>query len=288
MKETMFVSFSGGRTSGFMCHWLLENKSDEYDFIFVFANTAQEHEKTLEFVDKCDKAFGLNLAWVETVVHGPGVGCTHKIVDFDSASRMGEPFEEVIKKYGISNPDYPHCTRELKLSPMFSYKRSLGFKSNHQMAIGIRSDEIDRMSPKAKENGLVYPLCTMTQTTLAEVRHWWAEQDFDLDLPTHYGNCVTCWKKSDRKLKTVAKHDPHYFDFMKRMEKEHGYTGTGDTKRVFFRRYRTTQDILAESKIPFKEFIDTMPDYQLSLLGPSEIAEEDKEEECGASGCEIQ
>ena len=37
-KETMFVSFSGGRTSGYMCRWLLDNKADEYDFIFVFAN----------------------------------------------------------------------------------------------------------------------------------------------------------------------------------------------------------------------------------------------------------
>ena len=54
-KDVMFVSFSGGRTSGYMCQWLLENKSDQYDFIFVFANTGLEHEKTLEFVDKCDK-----------------------------------------------------------------------------------------------------------------------------------------------------------------------------------------------------------------------------------------
>ena len=70
-KKTMFVSFSGGRTSGYMCHYLIQNKSDEYDFIFVFANTGLEHEKTLEFVDKCDKHFGLNLVWVEAVVHEP-------------------------------------------------------------------------------------------------------------------------------------------------------------------------------------------------------------------------
>ena len=64
MKETLFVSFSGGRTSAYMCWWLLKNKSDEYDFIFVFANTGQEHEKTLEFVNECDKRFGLNLVWL--------------------------------------------------------------------------------------------------------------------------------------------------------------------------------------------------------------------------------
>ncbi|MCJ7824256.1 MAG: phosphoadenosine phosphosulfate reductase family protein, partial [Anaerolineales bacterium] len=63
------MSFSGGRTSGYMCHWLLENKANEYEFIFVFANTGLEHEKTLEFVDQCDKALGLNLTWVEAVVN---------------------------------------------------------------------------------------------------------------------------------------------------------------------------------------------------------------------------
>ena len=104
MKETLFVSFSGGRTSGYMCHWLLENKADEYELIFVFANTGLEHEKTLEFVHKCDKVFKLNLVWVEAVVNPvKGRGVTHRIVDYFSAARNGEPFEEVIKKYGIPN-----------------------------------------------------------------------------------------------------------------------------------------------------------------------------------------
>ena len=283
-KKTMFVSFSGGRTSGYMCHYLIQNKSDEYDFIFVFANTGLEHEKTLEFVDKCDKHFGLNLVWVEAVVHEDRVACTHKKVDFKSAARTGAPFEKVIEKYGITNKDWPHCTRELKLSPMMHYKRSIGFPSNALMAIGIRSDEIDRMSPTAKENGLIYPLCTMTQTTEADIRHWWAKQPFDLDLPTHMGNCVTCWKKSDRKLKTIARHNPEYFDFMDRMEREHprsGHTGGSWQDRVFFRKKRTAQDILLASKTPFVEFVDEMPPLQVGMFDDQDI-----EEDCG-SGCEI-
>ena len=299
MKETMFVSFSGGRTSGYMCHWLLENKTDEYDFIFVFANTGLEHEKTLIFVDRCDKEWGLNVVWVEAVVnpvHGKGV--THKIVDFESAARLGEPMEDVIKKYGIPNQDYPHCTRETKLSPMFDYKRSLGFKPNHQMAIGIRSDEPRRLSGSAKEQGLVYPLAQWTQCSEPEVRHWWAAQDFDLDLPVHYGNCVTCWKKSDRKLMTIAKYDPQDFGFMNRMELEYpraGHTGESYADRVFFRRHRTAQDILEASKQPFKEFVDNMPELQIDLLSPDdrvaillEMDDMDEEEDCGSSGCEIQ
>ena len=281
----MFVSFSGGRTSGYLCYYLIENKSDEYDFIFVFANTGLEHEKTLEFVDKCDKHFGLNLVWVEAVVNPEkGKGVTHEIVNFETASRRGEPMERVIEKYGIPNTDYPHCTRETKMSPMFSYKRSIGFPTKHPMAIGIRADEIDRMSPTAKDNGLVYPLCTMTQRTEADVRHWWAKQPFDLDLPTYMGNCITCWKKSDRKLKTIARHNPEYFDFMDRMEREHpraGHTGESYQDRVFFRKKRTAQDILLASKTPFAEFVDQMPPLQEGMFDDQDI-----EEDCG-SGCEI-
>ena len=284
-KPTLFVSFSGGRTSAFMCRWLLDNKADEYEFIFAFANTGQEHEKTLDFVDRCDKEWGLNVTWVEAVVNPiPGKGVTHTVVDYESAFRGGEPFERVIKKYGIPNNDYPHCTRELKLSPMFSYKRFLGFPSNHPMAIGIRCDEIDRMSKTAKENGLVYPLTDVPYATKEYMRHWWADQPFDLDLPEHLGNCVTCWKKSDRKLLTIAKHEPERFEFFNRMEKQYADAGAGDAQRVFFRRYRTAQNFLDESKQPFKEFVDTMPELQLGMdLDPM-----DKESDCGSESCEIQ
>ncbi len=283
-KPTLFVSFSGGRTSAYMCWWLLENKADEYDLKFVFANTGLEHEKTLEFVDRCDREFGLDLTWVEAVVNPErGKGVTHTIVDLQTASRQGEPFEKVIQKYGISNNDYPHCTRDLKLLPMQSWFRSLGFKTHHPCCIGIRPDEIDRMSPTAKENGLVYPLTETPCATKEYIRHWWAEQPFDLGLPEHYGNCVTCWKKSDRKLLTIAKHEPERFEFMNRMERLYPDAGAGDQQRVFFRKYRTAQYYLDGSTQPFKEFIDHMPELQLGMFDPMDI-----EADCGSETCEIQ
>jgi len=281
-KPTLFVSFSGGRTSGYMCHWLLENKADKYDLKFVFANTGQEHEKTLEFVDKCDKHFGLNLVWVEAVVnpeHGKGI--RHKIVDYETAARDGEPFEAFIAKHGIPNAAYNQCSERIKSYPMESYRRSLGFKSNHQTAVGIRSDEIDRASPTAKKNGLIYPLITMTQVTKADVFHWWAEQPFDLEIPEHHGNCLWCWKKSDRKLWTLAKYHPEWFAFPDRMEREHKQTGPADEDRVFFRNHRTVQDILEEIKTPFVEFEENRPPLQLGMFDPIDI-----ESDCG-SGCEI-
>ena len=266
-----------------MCQWLIENKADAYDFIFTFANTGLEHEKTLEFVDQCDKHFGLNLVWLEAVVNPEkGKGIRHKIVDFETASRNGEPFEAAILKYGIFNQPYPNCTGRLKREVIESYKRSIGLKTRHLTAIGIRSDEIDRMSPSAKKSGWIYPLINMTEATKASVRHWWTDQSFDLDLPEHLGNCVTCWKKSNRKLMTIAKHEPERFEFMDRMERENSHIKCGGKPRSFFRQNKTAQDIIAAAQQPFNEFVDRMPELQLGMFEPMDL-----EADCGA-GCEIQ
>lgn len=272
MTKTIIGSFSGGRTSGFKCKWLLDSKSDEYNLVFAFANTGLEHEKTLDFVNECDKRWGLNLVWLEAVVHhGERKGTGYKVVTYETASRNGEPFEEVIKKYGIANKDYPHCNREMKLAPLNAWKRDN--YPNALYSVGIRVDEIDRMAADADEKGIIYPLISMKPTTKEEIRHWWKQQEFDLGIPEHMGNCMTCWKKSDRKLMTIAKHEPERFEFMRRMEKEHSLSGaqmfdeSGNPKpRRWFRKYRTVDDIIASSKQPFVEFVDHMPEWQLDMF----------------------
>ena len=39
IKKKLLVSFSGGETSAYMAQWLKANKSNEFEMIFVFANT---------------------------------------------------------------------------------------------------------------------------------------------------------------------------------------------------------------------------------------------------------
>lgn len=265
MKGTLVVSVSGGRTSEYMSKWLIDNKSNEYNLVHVFMNTGQEHEKTLEFVNRCDKEFNQSLIWIEAVTHhGERKGCTHKIVTFETASRSGEPFEEVIKKYGIPNVDYPHCNRELKLNPFNSLMRELRLRNSYR-AIGIRVDEIDRMSSKKEEERIIYPLVGMNPTTKAEIRHWWKDQEFDLEVDEHLGNCVTCWKKSKRKLMTIAKNEPGRFDFFNRMEKQYTNSGAGDQSRVFFRQHKSVLDVFSDAKESFVEFVDSMPELQTSM-----------------------
>ena len=107
MKENLVVLFSGGRTSAYMSLWIKRNWSHKYNIKFVFANTGQEHEKTLEFVNICDIEMSLDLTWIETNINEKGVGSSYKIVTFETASRDGVPFEDMVKKYGLPNKDFP-------------------------------------------------------------------------------------------------------------------------------------------------------------------------------------
>src|ERR1039458_5841016 len=129
MRLKLFVSVSGGETSGYMAKRLRDEYSDVYDMQFGFANTGLEKLATLVFVERMHTEWEMPITWLEAVTHpGERVGCTHKIVDLATAARKGEPFEEVIKKYGIPNKMYPHCTRELKLNAIRSYLASIDWE----------------------------------------------------------------------------------------------------------------------------------------------------------------
>lgn len=288
-RPRLGISFSGGRTSAVMTKMCLETMSDDYDISVTFANTGQEHEATLDFVRDCDENLGFNTVWLEAVVGEDGLGIRHKVVDYDSASRNGEPFESVISKYGIPCMSHPQCTSRLKEEVMYDYRRSLGWKKGtYYTAIGIRADEIDRISARKDELMLMYPLVRMGWTVemvKAECKKW----DFDLKIPgDHYGNCVTCWKKSDRKLFTIAQDDPKLFDSFMAIEKDYGHVNAPDNDRVFFRKHRSAEDMLIASNGNFVRFEDYRPELQLRLIsdGCFDIDELDKEDSCGAS-CEI-
>lgn len=247
------ASFSGGRTSAYMCKILLEQYPRDH-LAFVFMNTGAEDPETLEFVNFCDIHFGLNLVWLEAVVHhGKRVGCTHRQVDFYSADRDGRTFKEVCKKYGIPNKSYPHCNRELKLNPFNSWMRERAPDS--ERSIGIRVDEIDRMSVNAERDRIIYPL-VKAGVNKADVMGFWSRMPFDLEVPEHRGNCVTCWKKSDRKLKTLAHESPEDFDLFKEIELDCGNCGAENNSGKFFRGHKSCNDIIAASSDEFKLFSD--------------------------------
>lgn len=162
----------------------------------------------------------------------------------------------------------PHCTRELKQTPIKAYARSLGWK-DYYTAIGIREDEIDRMSVKRKEARLIYPLISMRPMTKPKINFWWSQQPFRLNLKGYQGNCITCWKKSDNKLYQIAKENEYAFNFFGKMEARYGnYIPESRLKLMearnelpqlpstFFRKNRSAIDIVNESKGVFTRVID--------------------------------
>ena len=245
---TLQISFSGGRTSAYMTKLLLDNWHDKYNFIVTFANTGLEHEKTLEFVRNCDTVFGFNTVWLETVVHhGEKKGSGFKVVSYETASRNGEPFTEVIKKYGIPNPSYLHCTRELKLAPMRSYLASLGI--NHKdipTAIGIRVDELRRVKKSAEVENIIYPLVNTWPSDKQDVLDWWEDQLFDLNIDEWDGNCKGCYKKSFKKLFKQLDSDPDLLQWHQNMESLYSTVGVTQkgTSRMFFRNHLSSKQVL--------------------------------------------
>ena len=99
-----------------MAKLLVDKYKGKRDIYTIFANTGKEREETLEFVNMCDIEFSLNVVWIESVQnHGKRQSASFKIVNFESASRKGEPFEDMIKKHGIPNKVFPHCTTKSQI-----------------------------------------------------------------------------------------------------------------------------------------------------------------------------
>ena len=254
MNKLLICTFSGGRTSAFMAKFLLEyDKYKKYDKVFLFANTGKEKEETLEFIDKCDKEWNLNVVWLEAKVNKEkGIATTYKIVDFKTASRKGEPFEDMIKKYGLPNTFVSNCTRELKQRPMDKYIESLGY-NDITTAMGIRYDERHRKSIHAESKKWIYPLCDDVKIDVNFVREWWDRQCFDLKIKDYQGNCDLCFKKSIRKRLTMIKENPKDAEWWDYVESK--YT-TEKYPRFDLRANKSVKDLINESRLPFNTIED--------------------------------
>jgi len=254
MKKLLVSTFSGGRTSAFMAQFLNSFCDyDNYDKVFIFANTGKEAPETLDFVNKCDIEWGLNIVWVEAKINiEKGKGTDFKVVNYKTASRAGEPFEAMLKAYPMPNNFASNCTRELKDVPIRKYINSLGY-TNHITAMGIRKDEEHRRSNTYKENNIIYPLIDDIQVDNSFIRNWWNKQSFDLKLKDYQGNCDLCFKKSVRKRLTLIKENPKIADWWLEMEQKYS-----DDKipRFDLRTNKSIADLIEIAQQPFKTIHD--------------------------------
>lgn len=198
------ISFSGGRTSAYMLWRVLQAHGGTLppDCVVCFANTGKEAEETLVFVRECGERWGAPITWVEYRDDEAG----YAVVDFETASRNGEPFEALIRKRNyLPNPVARFCTVELKILRISDYMRSLGHQE-FEVCVGIRADEPKRVAsvratPSGGTRGIErrMPLAD-AGITRKEVGAFWRASSWDLGLPsingtTLHGNCDLCFLK---------------------------------------------------------------------------------------------
>ena len=219
-RSVNVINFSGGRTSAYMTKRLIDEGLENY--IVTFQNTGKEMPATLDFINECDKRWGLNIVWLEY-----RYGNNFEVVSYETASRDGRPFDELIahKKHFLPNQMMRYCTKEMKIETVRRYLQSIGVKEWTSYN-GIRYDEPRRWS-KAKNlpsyQEIELPLVKW-KTTKGDVLNWWSEQDFHLMLKQPYGNCDGCFLKGKGKLAIIAKERPELLDWWINHEEKSGST----------------------------------------------------------------
>jgi 3'-phosphoadenosine 5'-phosphosulfate sulfotransferase (PAPS reductase)/FAD synthetase len=237
LETPLVISFSGGRTSGYMLWHILQafGGTLPVDVKVVFCNTGKERPETLDFVERCGKRWGVPIVWLEYRYEGQAMPspngvvretpCRHTfaIVDYATASRNGEPFEQLIKaRRMLPNPVSRFCTVEMKIRTSNRYVRSIGWTNGYTNAIGFRADEPRRVAKLATTNrhGKETAIAPMSRAgvSLADVRRFWSEQPFDLELEQHEGNCDLCFLKGAGKIQRMLRDRPDLAGWWVKME----------------------------------------------------------------------
>lgn len=217
------ISFSGGRTSAYMLWRVLEaNGGLPAEAKVCFANTGKEEEATLEFVRDCSVNWSVPITWLEyALMDGKPVA---EVVDFNSASRDGEPFTALINKRNyLPNPVARFCTGELKILTIERYYKSLGIDEFDTM-VGLRADE-PRRAAKMRESKLI-PLFD-AGVYQDDVQQFWKRQPFDLGLSfrdgvTASGNCDLCFLKGASQIMSLIAEKPERAVWWAKMEEKIG------------------------------------------------------------------
>jgi hypothetical protein len=211
------VSFSGGRTSGYMLHEIVRAHGGALpdDVVVVFANTGKEREETLRFVYECGARWGVHVRWVEWRDTPEGF----EEVGYNSASRRGEPFKALIAKKGMPpNWQARFCTQYLKVLTMTNFMRSLGREpGTYAEVIGLRHDEGLRLFKMFERNEKDNRRCIapLAKAKVCEpyILTWWSEQPFDLGLEPGEGNCDLCFLKGRGLRKALIRRRPASADW---------------------------------------------------------------------------
>jgi len=223
------ISFSGGRTSGFMLWNIIQAHGGTLpeDIYITFANTGKEAPETLDFVHEIGQKWGVKIHWLEydgriQKENSKNYQYFWKEVDYATASRNGEPFAKLIEDVGcLPNPLNRMCSGQMKIRTINRFLQTQGFNSPYQAMIGIRADEERRarklIGSVSEGSEKMLPLYE-DGISKEDVGEFWKEQSFDLDLPnnngvTDWGNCDLCFLKGRSKRLSIMQQRPDLADW---------------------------------------------------------------------------
>lgn len=246
------VAFSGGRTSAYMLRLLLDKHGDELrnNWLVMFCNTGKEMNETLDFVHEVETRWSVPVVWLEytripaidvdpmmypskkaqqTILKQQEAGeTTHwfRITNYENAKRNGEsnlPFDELLGWVGaLPNVQTRSCSGFLKVRTTM---RCLFWMGIHRWNtyVGFRDDEptraLDLLASTPKYIRPHFPLMEAGFTE-KDVMDFWQQQDFDLQVKQHQGNCDLCFLKAKWKRRTIAKANPQAIEWWEKWEKE--------------------------------------------------------------------
>lgn len=213
------------------------------DVEVMFANTGKEREETLDFVHEIETRWAVPIVWVEyrrkylprykKVDRAFAAACARKAdgrqdsypvkpkgvtepgfveVSYLTASRKGEPFDNLIDMVALPNMLTRLCTQEMKIRVIKKAMLRRGH-THWDNIVWIRADEPRRVARMRAPTGQRWentlPLVD-AGVTKPEVLAYWAASPFDLQLPldangeTFGGNCDLCFLKSTAKRHALA------------------------------------------------------------------------------------
>jgi len=253
------ISFSGGRTSAYMLHEILQAYAGTLpsNIHVVFANTGKEREETLRFVHDCATHWNVRVRWVEW----RNTPQAYEEVGYNSASRNGEPFARLIaKKKATPNWQMRFCTYYLKVETMTRFLRSLGFTSGtYQEVIGLRYDEGHRIFKMLERNEKYGRKCiaplAKAKIIKRDINEFWRAQPFDLDLVDGEGNCDLCFLKGRSLRKVLIRRRPYSAQWW--IEQERAVNGWFDSRNSY-------ADLLDELKRE-PDMFEPMPDEEYDV-----------------------
>ena len=245
------ISFSGGRTSAFMLWNILQAHGGVLpdDIYVTFANTGKEAPETLDFVHEVEQKWDVKIYWLELYFGEERPVYRTKIVDYETASRNGEPFEALLdRRQYLPNPVTRFCTSELKIKVMSRFMRKLQGYKNWYNVIGLRYDEPRRVASALKQYEAWTNITPMNDAkhTVEDVSEFWRKQNFDLKLTnangkTPAGNCDLCFLKGMDTTISILKERPEMADWWIKQEQKFG-----DHQGATFRKDRPNYIKLVE------------------------------------------